>query len=50
MKTLKISEPVHKELVEIQAKFYKETGIKMTLNEVINGLLITYTRGQQNDK
>lgn len=44
MKTLKISEATHKELLELQAKIYKSEGVKLTLNEVINGLLIMRER------
>ena len=50
MKTLKISTPVHRELVEMQAQIYRKQGIKLTFNEIINALLITFKRNEKNDK
>ena len=50
MKTLKITEQTHRELTEIQAKLYNEQGLKMTYNEIINGLITVLERYKHEHK
>lgn len=36
MKTIKVTEGTHKQLIELQSYLYNEQGIKYSLNEIIS--------------